>query len=888
MQPVNIPIYTLSGGVSRQPDSKRTPFEAEELDNCMISLERSLEKRPGFTVLSGIGGYNLNFLPINVNPHFTWYQVDRTKRFLIIVDRNATIATSNLFYILFVDGDSWINQTPIYQWDAEDPDLVWNGTDTITVNDPRYTIYTKAEEILSPPTIAEYNDILSRGMVSRDTRRYIAYGLGDNTEILKTVQVGVNIIYANTRVKAGFTSGLSGKTVNLDGTETETDDVGGAKITYYTSAEVSRVEDDGRLYYDAAFPSGLTKDPNLTAQFIPVEDFIYGDFESPWLGQSVAGFNELRFPPDLNDWYVNNGNPDLTPDDYSARDMLIELYDEFTEYPDTIGGRGKIYYCAGPYLDLDAGYYRIVSFAEGLTSSHPSGSPEVGAGPPYTQKVRTPDYCSVLDKKRMPQKLSFENGEWTFQPINWEHREVGDRNTNPGPSPFLDADQDARHVEIKSICNFRDRLFMSCEDVVFSSRLGDIQNLWIKDPSNITTADPIDIRAASNSYSEISAMIPFNTYLFLNSRGNVQFELKGDSNLISPLTAEISSTTFYSTLDIVEPVTLGSQIYFFDKSRLFIYLNEDSREFNTAFEVSSPITGYLPENISEACVAAAQNYVMAVDGDDKSNLYVYCNRFSGNQVVQSAFWKYILSPSDEIFALQAWDNYLYVVVKRDTGSSLGWYLMRSILDSEDVTIPRLDSRTVIELSPSNTVSVGPLQFTIELPYKLPEGVASVVLGPDFENNQGEIYNVEEVTNIGSISSVTISGIDLTQHYGKHVYVGVNYTMLARLSRLYYRADQNNIIEGVLNLKTMTTRHSDTGSYRIEVTRRGRPTKLVTEFSATNLETEAYRAEDGILVSKIFSVSENCTIDIINDTPTPSNITQIEFRCIFNRKNSSKR
>lgn len=34
-----LPIFTLSGGVSRQAQSKRLPTEAQNMDNALISLE---------------------------------------------------------------------------------------------------------------------------------------------------------------------------------------------------------------------------------------------------------------------------------------------------------------------------------------------------------------------------------------------------------------------------------------------------------------------------------------------------------------------------------------------------------------------------------------------------------------------------------------------------------------------------------------------------------------------------------------------------------------------------------------------------------------------------------------------------------------------------------
>lgn len=873
MQPQIISIPTLSGGVSRQPASRRSEFEAEELDNCLVTLERSIEKRPGFTVLSGIGGYNLSFLPVTANPHFTWFQVDRIRRFLIITDRNATAPAQQMLYILKIDSDEWLNVSPAYQWDPTDAELaVVDNADAASIvdGDDRYPVKVAAAAFGNANTKAVYDQALALGILNRDSREYVLYSVDTNS--LKTLQTGLNLLYLNTRVKAGFTSGTSGKTVGLDGVETTTDDVAGAKVTYYTSAGVSKAQDDGRLYYDAAWPSpSLVKDPNLTNKFIPVEDFIYGDFESPWLGQSVAGFNELRFPPDLNDWYANNSD---TAGDDSAKDMLRILYDQYTEYPNDIDGQGKIYFCDGPYLEMRAGYYRIVSFPTGLTSTT-SGPSIDGAGPPYTQRVRTPDYCSVLDKKRMPQRLTYDGTTWRLQPVEWAHRLNGDRDTNPGPSPFLESGE-AVHVEINSLCNFRDRIFFSARDVVFSSRLGELENLWLDDPSNITYADPIDLRAASNTYAEITAMLPFNNYLFINSRGNVQFELKGDSNNISPLTAEISSTTFYSTAEGIDPVTLGSQIYFYAPQRLYIYFNADSRDFNTAVEVSSTVPGYLPRNIGATCVGTAQNYLIAVDNDSKNDIYIYGNRFSGDQVVQSAFWRYVLPESEEVFSINAWDNYLYCVTKTSQGGST-WRIMRNLLEDEDINVPRLDGMIDFTLT---AAEVNPVNQTITVPYTLPSGTAYLWL-------DGQIIELENRSDLGNATAFTYSGLDLQDYYEQTAYVGVGFTMLARLSTILLR-NNGTVIEGVLNLKTMTTRHHNTGSYRVEVTRLNRPNKLISEFSATNTTTDETIDVDGVFVSKIFGVAEDTVIDIVNDTPAPCNITQLEFRSIFNRKNSSKR
>jgi hypothetical protein len=881
---ITIPIYSLSGGVSRQPDSKRTPFEAQNLDNCFVSLEKSVEKRSGFRVLDNeFGTFDLSFLPLNVDPYFIWYTVDEANRYLLIVDRAAKSATSVLLYVVKLTNDSWSNETPDYQWDAEDPGLDWDGLTAITEGDVRFPIYQLALLQGGLDTIGtKYNTVKARGIMSRYSRAYMTHAEGNAREILKSLQFGTSILVLNTEVYAGFTSGTNGKLVGLSGTETSDPDIEGRAVTYWTAARIKKTK-TGRLYPEGTvLNEGEEWDANFTSKQIPVEDYIYGDFDKPWLGQSVANFSEIRFPPDKNDWKAVNKNLDTTPIDDKAKLMLQALYDPNSPLGDEQDGDGKIYHSAAPYLSVDAGYYRIVSFPETETYNGTT----VGVGKPYTQRVRTPDACSVIDKRRMPQRILFNGNGFTISPIDWSPRTIGDRETNPGPSPFLTANREARHIKLTALANFRDRLFIAAGDVIFSSQLGVLEDMWIKDPSNVTTADPIDIRAASNSYAEITAMIPFNAYLFINTKSNVQFELKGDSNLISPLTAEVSATTFYSTAELVDPINLGSNIYFWDRGRLYIYLNQDSREFNTAFDLSLGIQGYLPNRFQSIAVATANNQLIAVDEDHKNHLYFYGSRFMGNEVRQSAFWRYILAESESLLSINTYKTKLYAVTRRQTTNATAWYLL--VHDLEDYDNPKLDNFSDITITTENATAQG-MVSTLFVPYVIDTTSDTyVILEEDWDDLAGSIFKVVSTAVVGGGTEITIAGINLTQHVGKTVFVGCSYLMNIELSKQYYRQGDGNIVEGVVNLKTLHIRHNDTGNYRVEVTRRGRPLPLISEFSATNLETTEYREGNGTFVAKVFGFSDETVIRLLSDSVTPCNITQLEFRGTFNKKSKSLR
>lgn len=899
-------IPSLSGGVGRQAPSKRTPFEAENIDNCLVSVERSIEKRSGFEVLEKTDFTRFHAQETNEgsidNLFYYWLNIDKNNRFVIIIDYAARFATQKLFSVYRVIDNMWEDVTPVNQWDPLDPLLAWDGTETIESYDPRFIIYNTALTLGQVVSLqADYASVLSQGVVKMETRKYITFGsaLEDtNKEVytpkvaLRIVSLGTNTLILNTLVYAGFSSNEAGYKLDLNGYVTGTIDTKGRKVTYYTAATI-RKTNLGRLFPSttSTFPAGESFDAAFAAKYIPVEDYVYGEIDRAWLGQSLSDFSEIRFPPDENDWYGNNGDSNQSPIDNSANLMLQALYDEDhphvnATYP--VQGRGKVYYCAGPYLSQASGYYRIINFPQ--TESYdpdPANAPGpvVGTGRPYTQQVRTPDSFSYLDPARMPQNLLFTSSTgWQMEPIDWEARTTGNRYTNPGPSPFLSTDKKTvRPARINSLAVFRDRLFFSIGDVVFSSQLGNFQNFWINDPTAVSVADPIDIRASLNQYAEITSLTPFDEFLFINTKGNVQFELKGSQNIISPLTAEISPTTFYATAPLIEPVLIGSQVYFFDARRLYIYFSQKVRGLNTAIEVSSTCPDYLPVNYGATCTAVAQDTILTVDEANKNHIYLYTNRYSGERVLQSAFYRFLLHPSDQVQSMQSYENYLYCVIYRESENRL--YLTRCYLKPDLFTVPRLDFfRKVVvpEGLPSS------LTQYFNQPYGLPYESVYMILGEDFGDLQGSAFKAT-VSLSDANTSLIFTGIDLSQYAGKSVYIGGSFEMNIELSEQFLRDQDSNSVAGVLNLRTLVTRHTNSGDYRVVSERRGRAEQLVSEFSFNRLDkvNEAYET-NGEFVSKIFGFADSTKIFIQSDSPSPCNIVQMELKGKFKQTYTSLR
>lgn len=918
-----IPIFTLSGGVGRQAPSKRLPSEAQELVNAMCSVERSIEKRPGTDLMPiknssdspNPNAWNGEVLSIaeGADIQFFWHSLSDQIRYLIGIDRAAYDSSDILFYVWYYDqaNNYFINETDVNQ------------------------------------------------NIDPDVRAYITYG---DSVSLKNITRGQNLVFLNPEVSAGYTSTYDSNTGvwvthNLDGTARDgndpaNEDTIGAEVQYLTALNVDPAQ--LAVYYDTYSPyligtqvlvvpgvaegvssqtngitptmaadeyfilqakqsvepnsdiSDVTKwtvisttetgfvpsanEPALDGDRIPariaVKDWQYPDSTKYSLGQSLPTFNDLTIPPLAAD--VTDGNN-------NAEDMLVALYglqDPPAAGP-TNSAAGKVYYIQSGYLGESPGYY--------IAKSVPS---------PSFQKVRTPDPYSVLDKKRMPMQLEFTVDGWEWSTIEWQERTTGDVESNPGPSAF----KEGRMRKITAISSFRNRLWFAVGDTMFSTRDNDFTNIWIDDPGLIVDTDPIDVSASTNKYTPITSMVPFKEYMFVNTDADTQYELEGSENQITPFTASLQPMTFYSTAPLVDPLTLGNNIFFYDAERLYMYYGYGGT-LAIATELSTHCPKYLPKNFGATTIAAAQDSILAVDADAPSDIYVFTSRYRGDQIIQNAFYKYSYEGAD-IQSMKTWDNNLFMVAKRDAGYSIERQHMR--YDSAE--IPRLDRKQKIKLNMSSIPLDGsnndnPLFDPSAFNAYFNSSTSTTTIRIPFILDTTEMYNVvddigtsfgiKSITPYGNYSDIVVSG---RLQNGSHYWFGRSFTMLIQLSTQFVRGENNNPEQGVLNLASMQTLHYNTGNYDILVTRSGRPLSsiedayesrdssimpYITSFSAlqsntfdeSNLPLPSVEYQ-GELVSKIMGFSEKVEIYIMSDYFTPVNITNMIIKGKFRQTYSS--
>lgn len=663
----------------------------------------------------------------------------------------------------------------------------------------------------------------------------------------------------------------------------------------------------------ASFTLRSDSDGGPIAKHIPVEDWRYPDSTKRYLGHKLADFSEFKFPPKAgNSSSDNDGSSSADSDNFNLppTDMhgkvgptLLSLYSDINAT-----GKGKINYVENSYAGEVPGFYIFKDEANS----------------PYVRLIRTPYEYSVLDEDRFPKILKIKTASTGSTPevftvinLSLEERRSGNLNTNPGPEAFKDGLQ----RPLNSMAFFRDRLFLSAADTVFSSRTGDFSDFWTENPSIITDTDPIDVRLSTNKYAEVKTMTPFSSSMFINTGSDIQFTLKGSENSITPFTAEVSPSSFYSTAPLINPVLLGSQIYFFAPKRAYVFFNDATVSINQAIEVSLACPNYLPNSYGDVAVVPGYDSLCMIDKDNPKFLYMYTNRYQGADVVQNAFYRYIYD--NDLVSVSSYDNDIYLVSRQlvvGSPNTYKYFLEYQSYFENDHSVPRLDHQVLLAESDSTLGSVtynGSLdQTTITLNNYGNSNPDTLYIATStaFETRAGEVIRlaanrdavVVSLTNTSGNWVIILKGDFTTAGDIRKFIVGTSYTSTIQLSPQYLRDEGSNVVEGVLSLRTLHLQHHNTGSYRIEKSIRGRRKTQQVFSPAETDETAIITSDDGSTsvftgdpndlpmplyeklgesFTKIMGFASETDIFVVSDYPNPMNITQIELKGRFTAKTS---
>jgi hypothetical protein len=465
-----------------------------------------------------------------------------------------------------------------------------------------------------------------------------------------------------------------------------------------------------------------------------------------------------------------------------------------------------------------------------------------------------------FDASTMPHRLvRTALNEFTFCPIAWLSRQVGDDITAPEPSFIGNT--------VNDVFFYRNRLgFLASENLVLS-KSGDFFDFWPTTALDLLDDDPIDVAANANEVSTLYHAIPFDKDLMLLS-DQQQFKLSsGNAYTFTPKSAVIDLATHFNADIKCQPISVGANVYFVssreDFSSIREYYVQADVVTNDAADITAHVPTYLPKNICKLAAHTGLDIMFALSQEDPQNLYVYKYYWKGAEKVQSSWGKW--SFDGDVIGMAVLDSYLQLVVKNGGAVSLERiYLEEGLTGSTNFTI-HLDRLTPV----TGVYADGKTVWT--LPYS--DASMDFVVVRD---NGSQIPAVTKTAN----NTLEARG----DHSASVCWIGKNYTKRYTFSQWYLKNSDSNvaIVNGRLQTRSITLHHKDTGYFRIEVTPQGRDTIKheyagvvlgVSNMGLPSLHTNKYRAP-------VWSNAESVTVSILNDTYLPSNIVSGSWEGIF--------
>lgn len=463
-----------------------------------------------------------------------------------------------------------------------------------------------------------------------------------------------------------------------------------------------------------------------------------------------------------------------------------------------------------------------------------------------------------FDSWTMPHRIVRTGvNEFTFAPIIWNERLVGDEDTAPQPS-FIGG-------PINDVFFFRNRLGFLAKDNCILSRAGDYFNFWPKTALDVLDDDPIDVAVSGSDPSTVPTLRyarPFEDNLMLVS-DQVQFSLSsGRSATLTPQTVVVDPTTHFVASADCAPVSAGTNLYFISPeahySRLREYFVQPDSLVTDAADVTGHVPNYLPFGPATMRTCNSLDVIFLHFQYDPNSIYVYKYYWQGNEKVQSAWCKWQFWQT--ILAMAVFDTTLYLVLY-DTGAAQTRLVK---LDLNKLYTGNLPFKVHLDglVQVTGSFDSGSNKTTWTLPYSssIPDGYWYVV-DPD---NGLPVNGVSKISD----TMLQVSG----DYSSKAYYIGAIYTMLYRFSEFFLRNSQGlPMIGGKLQIRTLTLSYEDTGYFRLEVTPEYRD-KMTHEYNGIELGAASLgqpAIADGPQRFLIMAKSNKTILELVNDSYLPS-------------------
>lgn len=352
--------------------------------------------------------------------------------------------------------------------------------------------------------------------------------------------------------------------------------------------------------------------------------------------------------------------------------------------------------------------------------------------------------------------------------------------------------------------------------------------------------------------------------------------------MLSPSTATVDLSTTYLTEEKCRPITLGNTLYFAAKSGrdalVFEYQYDDNSVSNVAADITLHALSYIPAPIERMTGDSTNDMIMLLTTKERNALYVYKMYADGETKAQSAWARWSYGTDSDIKWMSVIDGELFMILSRGDKVFFEKTFLRYELSNEKHPYQvSMDRQTQVVGTYNATTNL--TTWTCPYPHL---DASTMILSTDFAT--GLVGEVMDITFVGD-NDITVVG----DYSAGAAIIGTTFTSRVKFSKLYPR-DPNNlrrtITSGRFQLRNLSLNYKESGYFRVRITPEFRPPRSF-EFTGRVIGSGASRigipaiSPLGTFKVPIMTKADSVSIEVINDTEKPMNVTSVDYVGFFN-------
>ena len=898
-----IPNYV--GGVSSQPDDKKSPGQVREIENGYCDATSGLTKRPGFQWIKTLENYNGDTDQLE---NASWFFINRD------------------------------NFEAYFGCITKDQNIrIWNA-----INRQEAVVYGPNT------TVVDGEDIpvrLSDEPIDSSEREYLKVERRDGLPL--TIALVPHSNFEVVTVKAqSFVINKTKKVREIAGND--------YKLRRAATVKIKNVEDlqeyeifitldnDPSTRYRAWF---RTKKPAITEEI--KEDGKVTPAQTPTNADNIlTNLRKFKKSQDPDNRFEGEGILNLKIPGMSVRKYETSLEikcntsfridvqagvggNALEVYQDEVGNSSRL-----SESSVDGRLVKVVntldersSYFVKFVANDPQKEDVVTPGTGYWQEsigwedpedgsIETVMAAPGLDATTMPYALintapdTFVfTEEGKLENTGYEPRLVGNSDTNSAPS-FVSSDTNPGYLNEGFV--YANRFGLLSGENVILSQAAELKNFYFTSAQTVVDSDPIDLNCTSIRPANLYGAIPQTQGMILFSAGE-QFNMFADGDTLTPSSTVIRSISNYEASTNIKPVDIGTNIIFvsggsqqsaFTRTMAMTTRGQDNSPI--VVDIGKVASEYVPNNI-DFLLASSQNSFIAMSSQGSHDVYFYRFFNNGEKDIMQSWFKWtvpgmvqtLIVANDQVFTIAKGNGeYNLLGAALNQSSKDGMAALRSVNPRMDMYYSPMNMRDVngdpvlITYDPVTNTSIIPRPYDnsdayepiiIEVPEMAGFGgqrLSDILL--KFVN-PGLDYDQLSPDSVGFIPHVTVDDSNNWTIRGNwegkenRILGGIKYKFSVELPTTFYRKENIADYTASLTLGRYKFSFGNTGFVEFKSQAFGsdewNKVEPVPDANYYNANTAPFTPET-IITVPIHQKNKNFNFKIESDSPTPVSINSM--------------